>query len=69
MTPKISIIMSTFNDEKFVAESIESILNQTFKDFEFIIINDCSTDNTLNVIKSYQEKDDRIILINNEKNL
>lgn len=67
--PKISVIMSTFNDEKFIAESIESILNQTFKDFEFIVINDCSTDNTLNIIKSYQEKDNRIILINNEKNL
>lgn len=69
MGPKISIIMSTFNDERFISESIESILNQSFKDFEFIIINDYSTDNTLDIIKSYQKIDDRIVLINNEKNL
>lgn len=69
MNPKISVIISTFNDEDFIVESIESILSQTFKDFECIIINDCSTDNTLNIIKSYQKKDSRIILINNKKNL
>lgn len=67
--PKISVVMSVFNDEKFIVESIKSILNQTFKDFEFIIINDCSTDKTLEIIKFYQAKDDRIVLINNKKNL
>lgn len=69
MNPKVSVIITTFNDEKFIAESIDSILNQTFKDLEVVIINDCSTDNTWNIIKSYQEKDDRIILIENKENL
>jgi len=68
-TPKISVIMSAYNAEKYIAEAIESILNQTFKDFEFIIINDSSTDNSLNIIKKYAKKDRRIVLINNSKNL
>jgi glycosyltransferase EpsE len=67
--PEISVIMATFNDEKFIIESIESVLTQTFQDFEFIIINDCSTDNTLTIIQSYQERDKRIIVINNPKNM
>lgn len=67
--PKISIVMSTFNDSKFIWETIESVINQDFKDFEFIIINDCSTDNTLNIIKQYINKDKRIYLINNKSNL
>ena len=54
--PKISVIMSVYNTEKFLDESIKSILDQTFKDFEFIIINDCSTDNSLNIIEKYEKK-------------
>jgi len=65
--PKISVVMPVYNSEKYLKESIGSILNQTFKDFEFIIINDASTDNSLNVIKSYKDK--RIKLITNNKNL
>ena len=67
--PKISVIMSVYNSEKYLVESIESILNQTFEDFEFIIINDGSTDGSLDIIKKYQKKDKRIILIDNKKNL
>jgi len=59
---KISVVMAVYNAEKYLNESIDSILNQTFTDFECIIINDGSTDNSLNIIKSY--KDDRIVLIN-----
>jgi len=65
--PKISVIMSVYNEEKYLKDSIESILNQTFKDFEFLIINDSSIDNSLNIIKSY--KDPRIRVINNSKNI
>ncbi|MEK6951610.1 MAG: glycosyltransferase [Nanoarchaeota archaeon] len=65
--PKISVVMCVYNDEKYVAEAIESILNQTFKDFEFIILNDGSTDKTQQIIDSF--KDRRIIRIKNEKNL
>jgi glycosyltransferase involved in cell wall biosynthesis len=57
-TPKISVIMPAYNHERYVGEAIESVLNQSFKDFEFIIINDGSTDNTGKVITSY--KDHRI---------
>ena len=63
----ISVIMPVYNCEKYVSESILSILNQTFCDFEFIIIDDCSTDNTWKIIQSFS--DNRIIAIKNKKNL
>jgi len=65
--PTISVIMPVYNAEKFLDESIQSIINQTFRDFEFIIINDSSKDNSLKIIKSHN--DYRIKLINNKKNL
>jgi glycosyltransferase involved in cell wall biosynthesis len=65
-SPKISVIMSVFNAEKYLKKSIESILNQSFKNFEFIIINDGSTDKSLEIIKSYIKKDNRIKLISRE---
>lgn len=64
---KISVIMPVFNGERFLKQSIDSILNQTFKDFEFIIINDGSTDGTENIILSY--KDSRIVYVKNDINL
>ena len=66
-SPKVSCIMTTFNSEKFLQESIESILNQTFTDFEFIVSDWGSSDNTVKIIKDYQKKDSRIILLENEK--
>lgn len=65
--PKISVLMPAYNAEKFINEAIKSILNQTFTDFEFIIINDGSTDNTEAIILSYT--DPRIRYIKNETNL
>jgi len=67
--PAISVIMSAYNAEKYVAEAIESILNQTFKDFEFIIIEDGSKDKTFDIVKKYAEKDHRIKLLRNNKNI
>lgn len=61
---EISVVMSVYNSEKWLNESISSILNQTFKNFEFIIINDGSTDSSESIIKSFANTDDRIILIN-----
>ena len=62
MNKKISILMTVFNGADFLKESIESILNQTYKDFELVIINDYSTDNTIQIIKKFN--DDRIKLYN-----
>ena len=67
MEPKITILMSVYNGEKYLREAIDSILNQTYKDFEFLIINDGSTDRTPKILQSY--KDQRIKIINNEKNI
>ncbi len=65
----ISVVIATHNDEKFIWEAIESILNQTFNNFELIIVNDFSNDNTLNILKKYQDIDNRIIIINNKNNI
>lgn len=65
--PKISVVMPVYNGGKYLKEAIDSVLGQTFSDFEFIIINDCSTDNTESIIKSYN--DSRIKYIKNKKNL
>lgn len=64
--PKISVIMPVFNCENYLNESIESILNQTFRDFEFIILNDGSFDKSDEIIKEYQKSDDRIIYFKQE---
>ena len=61
----VSIILPTYNGEAYIAQSIESILSQTYKKFELIIVNDCSTDHTLEIIQRYKEKDARIRVINN----
>lgn len=61
MNPKISVVMSVYEGEPYLREAIESILNQTFKDFEFIIINDGSTDQSWSIIQEYTEKDQRIV--------
>ena len=65
--PIISVLMPVYNGERYIKETIDSILNQTFEDFEFIIVNDGSTDNTKNIIESY--KDCRIKLYNLHKNM
>ncbi len=65
----ISIIMAAYNAEKTIGFAVESVLNQTYNDFELIIVNDCSKDNTEAIIKSYAEKDSRVKPISNEKNL
>jgi len=65
--PKVSVLMSVYNEEKYLREAVESILDQTFKDFEFLIINDGSTDKTGEILKSYN--DPRINIITNDENI
>ena len=67
-TPRISVLMTAYNAEKYIAQAIESILNQTYTDYEFIIINDGSTDDTPNIIRHYADSDSRIIFIDNKQN-
>jgi glycosyltransferase involved in cell wall biosynthesis len=67
--PLISIIMPVYNPGRYLIEAIESILNQTFSNFEFIIVDDASTDDSWKIIKSYAKKDKRIIPIKNKINL
>lgn len=59
--------MSVYNGEKYLKEAIDSILNQTFVDFEFLIVNDCSVDDSRKILESYN--DDRIKIIDNQKNI
>lgn len=67
--PLITVYMPVFNAAKFLDQSIQSILTQTFSDFEFIIVDDASTDNSWKIIKSYAKKDSRIIALKNHINL
>ena len=67
--PKVSVIMACHDSSKFVGEAITSVLRQTFHDLELILVDDCSTDNTLEIVKGYQARDGRIVVIslpNNE---
>ncbi|NOJ73713.1 glycosyltransferase [Paenibacillus alvei] len=64
--PIVSIIIPSYNHGKYIGQAIESVLNQTYKDFELIIVDDCSPDNSVDIIKQYS--DNRIKLFVNEKN-
>ncbi|REL24170.1 glycosyltransferase [Rhodohalobacter sp. SW132] len=65
--PKVTVLMPVYNAEKYLREAIDSILNQSFTDFEFLIIDDGSTDSSLDIINSYT--DDRIRLVINDQNM
>lgn len=67
MKPKLSIISSVFNGQEFLQRSIDSVLEQTFEEFEFLIIDDKSNDNTLDILKNY--KDIRVKIFENKQNL
>jgi glycosyltransferase involved in cell wall biosynthesis len=67
MGPKVTVLMSVYNGKKYLREAIDSILGQTFTDFEFLIIDDGSTDSSADIIRSYS--DPRVRFIRNEKNM
>ncbi len=66
MKPRISVVMPVYNAEKYLSQAIESILIQTYTDFEFIIIDDGSTDTSLKISETYAQKDKRIVLVSRE---
>lgn len=66
--PPVSIIMAVYNGQNYLPKAIESILNQTYHDFEFIIVDDGSSDNTDNICRDYALQDPRIILLRNRQN-
>ena len=67
-SPLVSIITPTYNHQNFIADCINSVLNQTYQNWEMIIVNDKSTDDTQSIIEIYMEKDSRIQLFNQEEN-
>lgn len=66
--PKISVIIPVFNTEKYLQRCLESVLNQTLSDIEIICINDCSADNSLEILREYSAKDKRVKIINFTRN-
>ena len=66
--PKVSIIIPVYNTEKNLNQCLDSVVNQTFKDIEIICVNDCSTDNSLNILKNFALKDKRINIIDLKEN-
>ncbi len=67
--PLVSVVMPVYNSEKYLPEAVQSILAQTYKNFEFIIIDDCSTDKSWKIISGFAKKDKRIRAFRNDKNL
>lgn len=65
---KISILIPTYNVEKYIEETMESVINQSYSNLEIIIVDDCSTDKTFNLLKKYEAQDNRIKLFRNSKN-
>lgn len=67
-TTLVTVVIPLYNAEKYIAETINSVINQTYQNWEMIIVDDCSTDGSRDIVKSYEEQDDRIKLIESESN-
>lgn len=66
--PLVTVITPLFNAERFIAETIQGVLNQTYQNFEMIIIDDCSSDNSINIVKEFAKSDSRLKLIESKEN-
>ena len=62
-SPEVSVLMSCYNASRWLHEAIDSVLTQTFENFEFVLVDDGSTDDTWNIIQSYRDRDERIVPI------
>jgi glycosyltransferase involved in cell wall biosynthesis len=67
--PLVSVLMTAYNRERYIAEAIESVLASSYRNFELIIVDDCSKDNTVEIARSFEAKDSRVKIYVNEKNL
>ncbi len=67
--PFVSVLMTVYNREKYIAEAIESVLSSSYTNFELIIVDDCSSDNSVEIARTYEKKDERIRVYVNEKNI
>lgn len=68
-TPAISVVLPTYNVENYIARALDSLINQTYTDFEVIVVDDCGHDNSIKIAEDYALRDDRIKIIKNPKNL
>lgn len=69
MLPKVTVLMAVYNGERYLREAIDSVLGQTFADFEFLIIDDASCDSTSEIIAEYADRDQRIVILRNQVNM
>jgi len=67
--PEVSVVMSVYNSEEYLREAVSSILEQTFSNFEFIIIDDGSNDDSAKILTGYADKDERVVILKNENNI
>ena len=65
---KVSIIIPVYNVEKYISECLDSCINQTLQDIEIIIVDDCGSDKSIDIVKEYAKKDSRIKIIKNNQN-
>ena len=65
----VSIVLPVYNGEQYIDKAVESIIGQNYKNWELILVNDCSTDRTLEILEKYSGKDGRIRIINNAHNI
>lgn len=66
---KVDVLLPTYNVEKYIRQTLDSVISQSFHDFNLLILDDCSNDNTFNIVKSYEKSDSRINVFQNEENL
>ena len=69
MAVKVSIILAVYNVEKYIRQTLDSVINQTFKDIEIIVVDNKSTDKTLDIVNEYAKKDNRFVIYKNSENL
>ena len=68
MSVKVSIILAVYNVEKYIKQTLDSVVNQTFKDIEIIVVDNKSTDKTLEIVNEYAKKDERFVIYKNSEN-